>query len=172
MYTKAAPVPPAKYKALFKRIRSEAVFKQVRDSGRSQVDTRRRIARDHAKEVCSKLGVVPIAMLLDVLDQLTPNYKQSDTRALVAAVYLLCLQSVKRAKLISSRTQSALVKDLGLQKSEVEQALEYVKQKSHGKDWFDLTTVKKLDLMSEPVKKKARITQVRMVSIYLQNSMT
>lgn len=162
MNIKGAPIPPAKYKALFKRIRSEATFKQVRDSGHSTIDTRRRIARDHAREICSKQGTIQIAVLLQILDRLIPTYEPSDTRALVAAVYLLAVQAKSRTKTIPGTVQNALVRDLGLTKQEIEAEIDYVRRKSRGTDWFDVTSVKKLRLVEE--RKKLKITQVRMVS--------
>lgn len=161
---KHAPIPPAKYKALFKRIRSEATFRQVRDSGKSHAQTRRRIARDHAQEICSKFGTIPIAHVLELLDRLVESYKTTDVRALVAAVYLLCLQASKHTKNVSGSVQTSLMRDLGLTKSEIETEIAYVREKSAGKDWFDFTSIKKLDLNGQPAKKKQRITQTRMVS--------
>lgn len=165
---KQAPIPPAKYKSLFKRIRTEATFRQVRDSGRSNVDTRRRIARDHAGEICAKLSHVPLANILSVLDQLIGEYTSSDVRALVAAVYLLCLQSVKKTKSVSGTVQGTLLRDLGLGKTDVEQAVAYVRQRSRDTDWFDFSIVKQPDLANHvggQARKRQRITQVRMVSL-------
>lgn len=160
---KQAPIPPAKYKALFKRIRSEATFRQVRDSGRSHTQTRRRIARDHAQEICSKFGNVPIAHVLELLDRLVESYQSTDARALVAAVYLLCLQASKHTKNVSGSVQASLMRDLGLTKNEIETEVEYVRGRSAGKDWFEFSIVKKLDLNGQSAKKKQRITQTRMV---------
>lgn len=162
---KNAPIPATKYKALFQRMRAESKFRQVTDSGRSGIDTRRRVARDLAKEVCTRLPVVPIAMLLEVLDRLiSVRTNMTDTRAMVIAVFLLCLKTIKKTKTVSGSVQSSLIKAYGLTRQEVELEMEEVKKRSDGKDWFDISQMRKLKLGTEHAKKKARISQVRMVS--------
>lgn len=160
----SVPIPAAKYKKLFQRVRAETRFRQVRDSGRSGIDTRRRIARDSAKEMCGRVPSVPISMVLGVLDRLVQTRSgMTDTRAMVVAVFLLCLQAIKKTKTGSGPVQASLIKEYGLRKQDVELEMNEIRR-CQGKDWFDLEHVKKLNLDTQQSKQKAKITQVKMVS--------
>lgn len=86
-------------------------------------------------------------------------------RALVAAVYLIALQSKLHAKTTPNTVMRALMHDLGLSKQEIENEMDYVHRRSRGTNWFEVSTLKKLRLVDGPSKKRARITQTRMVRL-------
>lgn len=162
-----APIPQKVYQKLYQRARQETQFRQVKDSGRSGAESRRKTARDSAKEICGRDPSVPIAMVLQVIDKLVEKRPgMTDTRAMVVAVFLLCFEAVSRGKGgVSASKQKALMLEYGLSKQDLEFEIDKIEKLSHGKGWFDLEIAKKLDVGAQIPKKKARITQVRMVSV-------
>lgn len=178
MNLSAAPIPVTKYKSLFKRIKSEAIFKQVKDSGHNTFETTRRIARDQISELYTKLNpALPLAALFGVLDRVLPTRGgQSDTRALSAAIVLLATGPAGRSKrpgkataeredrpeVSNARMQTRLAAEMGVTRLEVERAVESVLAKGFNPDWIALPARKALQF--EPAaRRKQRITQVRMV---------
>lgn len=104
------------------------------------------MAKDLATEVCSKLHSVPISSVLSVLDQVLPRYTSTDLRPLVAAIWLLCNQSLEKADDISSAIEASLMKELGITKAEIEREVSMLTKRSRNKGWFDIAVVPKLKL--------------------------
>ena len=159
--TSKIPIVPSKYKALFKRLRNDAVFKQVQDSGKSRAESSRKVARDIAKEVCSKLDAVPLSTVLLILDRILPHYKAADLRALVAATWLVSHQHMSQSNKIVASNLTALVKELGIAKTEIEEQITFVRANTTDEDWAQLH-VSKLKYTAET--KKEKVARIRMVA--------